>query len=492
MSIIFFIRRSSTSRHIICLKYTHLSKKFFLAILLLPFYTKAQNPEISLLAKIDSLEKTWYAKNNTCTPPTTSQTPSHSFELASAILPSGSLNGIDCYLNQIDITIQSLRKDRGFLLAKSLGKQYASHIMPLIQEKNLPEFLQYLPLVLSAYNPHYVGKQGGGGIWQLNYLLAKKYGLKVSKYIDERRDIAKSSRVALSYLTDLYYQYKDWYLTIGAFVCGRAGIHRAQLRTHNEHDYWQLHAYLPENQRDMMIELLAVVHLIYKENLPEWEQVASESPDTLHTSKLTNLRAVAKGLSVPLAQLQIYNPLYRENITPKNEILYLPRGRGEDFQTKKAIIYQWQDSLQEHQKQQKPRRVAHSFNKIKIYYTVRAGDNLGRIASEFHVSISNLKYWNSISNHIIRVGEELAIYVPKTKLAYYKSVVNEKLLKSNQKLDTQPKKQINQKSIYYRVKKGDTLWSIARNFEGVSDEDIRRLNGMRNSLIYEGQQLKIK
>jgi membrane-bound lytic murein transglycosylase D len=152
--------------------------------------------------------------------------------------------------------------------------------------------------------------------------------------------------------------------------------------------------------------------------------------------------------------------------------------------------------------------------KEKILYTVKSGDNPGFISDWFHVRLSDLRYWDNINKNMIRVGQKLAIYVPKEYSNFYSEINSMTFSQKQEYAKTKPVVNVAASSvsasaassssssaqagydseyIYYTVRSGDTLWSIAQQFPGVTNKDIIKLNNMTNAnKIKPGQKLKIQ
>lgn len=116
-------------------------------------------------------------------------------------------------------------------------------------------------------------------------------------------------------------------------------------------------------------------------------------------------------------------------------------------------------------------------------YVVAKGDNLGNIAKKFNVSIADLKQWNDITDTSIAVGKKL-IVSPKEIIA--SNVVAEKSPKKDKLAATSKKNQ----ELYY-VRKGDSLFSIAKKYPGVTISDIKKWNGIDGNNLKPGMKLKI-
>jgi len=128
-------------------------------------------------------------------------------------------------------------------------------------------------------------------------------------------------------------------------------------------------------------------------------------------------------------------------------------------------------------------------NTEKIIYTVKAGDNIGYIASWYNVGVSKVRNWNNIYRNLIKVGQKLVIYVPKNKKSKY-SNINTMTFEQKQKsigkkvlVQQINKTEVNYSSkyVYYTVRKGDNLWTIAKKYPGVSNYDIMKLNNISNA-----------
>lgn len=136
-----------------------------------------------------------------------------------------------------------------------------------------------------------------------------------------------------------------------------------------------------------------------------------------------------------------------------------------------------------------------SGDKARLVYTVKSGDVPGAIAAKFNVRLADLKYWNNLNRKMtIRVGQKLVIYVSAKKANQYKNKATYAGKVTNE-TDAPKVETIDGEFVYYTVKKGENLWSIAKKYPGVSNKDIMRWNGISESKVKDirpGQKLKIK
>ena len=115
-----------------------------------------------------------------------------------------------------------------------------------------------------------------------------------------------------------------------------------------------------------------------------------------------------------------------------------------------------------------------------IEYTVQKGDNLGTISKKFGTDIADLKEWNHLSDNNIAFGKK--IIVAKNEIALNTSNASVASFKKNNKADLQHD---------YFVKKGDSLFSIAKQYPGVTVSDIKKWNDINAEEIKPGMKLKI-
>ena len=203
--------------------------------------------------------------------------------------------------------------------------------------------------------------------------------------------------------------------------------------------------------------------------------------DTIHVKQMISLDQVSELVDVPFEELQFLNPSYKLDIIPyikgEDYTLRLPREAIGRFVTNETEIYAHVTA--EMNKREKP--LPQLFDaKSKLRYRVQSGDYLGKIARKFGVRVSQLKQWNGLRGNNIKVGQRLTIY-PRTPNTSSGKVVA-----------STPRKRTNTvgKSTY-RVKEGDSLWSISQNFPGVSVQNIKEWNDISGSTLKIGTTLVV-
>ncbi|MBE9468003.1 MAG: transglycosylase SLT domain-containing protein [Bacteroidetes bacterium] len=396
-----------------------------------------------------------------------------------------------------------------------LSQYYFPIFEQILDANGLPIELKYLPVIESALNPKAISRAGATGMWQFMYYTGKSYKLEINSIVDERRDPIKSTYAAVNYLKDLYNIYDDWVLAIAAYNCGAGNVNKAIRRSGGKRDYWEIYYHLPKETRGYVPAFIAATYVMnyYQEhNLSPRQIDLPIVTDTLIITEPLHFRQVADILKIPVRMIRDLNPQYRRDIIPaysKSYSLTLPVQYTTQFIDLQDTIFAYKDSIffdpnSVHKAPPKYKRYhpkAPSGNHAKLYYRVQSGDNLGFIASWYHVRTSDLRYWNRIRRNFIKSGQRLVIYVPKKNATHYKKInamtYAQKQASVGKKVTISPKSTPKIKNtgnyVYYTVKYGDNLWDIAKKYPGVSNTDIIRLNNIENARkISPGQQIKIK
>lgn len=395
-----------------------------------------------------------------------------------------------------------------------LSEYYFPIFEQILDANNMPIELKYLPVIESALNPNAVSKAGATGMWQFMYYTGKMYKLEINSFVDERRDPIKSSYAAVGFLNDLYDIYEDWILVIAAYNCGPGNVNKAIRRSGGKRNYWDIYYHLPRETRGYVPAFIAATYVLnYHEehNLSANKHTLPILCDTIITSNRIHLEQISKVMNIPLAELRSLNPQYRRDIIPgkgKSYALRLPFEETTRFIDLQDSIIAFNDSIYFNPEtlSKTPKYTTYnpgppSKNHVKLTYVIKSGDNLGFIAEWYHVSVSNVKYWNNVRGSSIRAGKKLAIYVHKSKVSKYEKINTmtfaQKQASIGKKAEEKKVEHVSPLKTgeyeLYTVKRGDTLWDIAKLFPGVTDTEIMQWNGITNaSKISVGQKLKIK
>ena len=445
------------------------------------------------------------------------------------------------------ITMYTVRKPKQVAVMLGLANYYFPMFEEALAKYDLPMELKYLPIIESALNPGANSVASAVGLWQFMYSTGKMYKLEISTFVDERRDPLKATDAAARYLRDLYNIYQDWHLVIAAYNCGPGNVNKAIKRSGDAKDYWKIYYRLPKETRGYVPAFIAANYVM---NFYQSHNILPKSPDfpiitdTLMVNDYLHFNQISEIIGIPVEQIRCLNPQYRRDIIPaskdKSYSLVLPQDQISAYLENEAIIHDHRrteffpnNQIINPQNNFASHGPGDIKGRDKVIYTVKSGDNLGLIAAWFRVRSSDLKYWNNIHKNFIKAGQKLAVYVPEGHGEHYSKLnkksfsekqksLNEKpTISSTQNLASAAKKQSTETKsdekattqstvksssveknneqtvekgefVYYKVRKGDNFWSIAKKFPGVSNDDIMKLNNITqaNSLRV-GQVLKI-
>ena len=378
-------------------------------------------------------------------------------------------------------------------MEKILG--LCEYYMPIFQETfdryNMPEELRAMAIIESAMNSRAESRVGAKGMWQFMYHTAKIYGLHIDSFVDERLDPVKSADAAARYLQDAYKIFGDWNLAIASYNCGAGNVNKAIKRS-GSRKFWDLWPYLPRETRGYGPAFVGALYTInyYKEH--GLKPLATQLPpavDTFHINKMLHLKQVSELTGAPLELLKDLNPQYKHEIIPGNEKEYILRI---PFQYTNAFI-ECEDSLYTHKAETyfNPttiKKIKEGGDGERIIHKVKNGEYLGKIASKYRVSVSQIKKWNNLRSDSIRVGQRLIIYrggrAPVT-------TSSTSTTKTTTKPAAAPVKSSSGNYVIYTVQANDTFYSIAKNYPGVSAQNIMDYNGISSTNIRPGMKIKI-
>lgn len=417
------------------------------------------------------------------------------------------------------IALYTIKRREQVSIMLGLANYYFPILEEILDKYNLPLELKYMAVIESALNPKAYSRAGACGLWQFMYGTGKMYGLEINTFVDERRDPIKATDAAARFLSDMYKVYGDWHLVIAAYNCGPGNVNKAIRRSGGARNYWEIYYRLPRETRGYVPAFIAAT---YAMTYAAEHQLAAKEPDfhiatdTLHVRNYLHYDQLVNMLNLDKNEISYLNPQYRRNVIPakasKPYPLKLPVDAiGKFIDSEKEIYAYNREKYFPNNEIVTPKSRSAGYytpvdvdGKDKVYYTVKPGDNVGFIATWFHVRASDLRYWNNIRRNLIKVGQKLVIYVPKGKGSYYKrfnkmSFAQKKAAASGKAVANTASSASTEKTTfdknkftYYTVRKGDNFWTIARRYPGISNNDIMRFNNIKDAKsLHPGQKLKI-
>jgi hypothetical protein len=279
--------------------------------------------------------------------------------------------------------------------------RYLPFIAQALRKAGMPEDIKYLPVVESALLPHAGSSQGAIGFWQLLPETARKHGLTVDEFIDQRRDLFLSTPAALKYLMTLHDKFSSWTLALAAYNMGEEGL-EAEILEQKTDDYYKL--YLPIETQRFIFRILSVKQLMEDPkalgfHIPSQELYPPLRFDTVTVDCLqeTPLWVVARAGGAYFKQIKDLNPHFRGHyLQPGRHSVRLPQGGAQGFEARFKTL------SAEHQQEREQR-----------IYIVQEGDSLSSIAAKFNVPLAALLIWNRIDmRKNLYPGDRIVIHAP--------------------------------------------------------------------------------
>jgi len=337
------------------------------------------------------------------------------------------LRNLDIEANFIsDLIFAQLRNDLESKHSSALIKavQNSYKITPMIREilalEGLPEEILYLAIVESGLQTHSISTAKAVGVWQFMGPTARKLDLRIDAYVDERRDLVKSTHAAANYLKELKNEFGKWYLAVLAYNCGNAKLRQAIKQAKSDDLKILLDSekkYLPLETR-IFIRKIITLALLANDKDFLLSKDASLMNYTLHNDFIkvdvpssVALKDLAKSLAWDLNTLKKYNPQFKHNFTPpgKGYYMYIPINKVALFE--KSF------------KNYKFTKVDTSIPMTKTY-VVKAGDSLYKIAKNHNTSVEKIRELNKIKKNHLSINQKLIIPTKENKNANLKNRKN--------------------------------------------------------------------
>jgi len=289
------------------------------------------------------------------------------------------------------------RAESFFSRSLARSQAYEEMMKRIFREKNLPEELFYLALIESGYNPTALSRAKASGIWQFIAQTAKRFGLRVDKWVDERRDPEKSTLAAAEYLKNLHGMFNNWDLATAGYNAGEGKILTAMKKAQSE-DFWVIsnHRYLKKETKEYVPMFLAAMTIAKEPQKYGFSNIAYHPPlvyEKVAVPPSTDLALIAKAAETDLSEIRALNPALLREKTPPNLPRFeinLPSGKKEVFEKNFASLSRSLASKNTHR--------------------VSSGDTLSRLAKKYNVTVQELCQANAMTPQaVLKPGSFLKI-----------------------------------------------------------------------------------
>ncbi len=364
----------------------------------------------------------------------------------------------DPVVNDFRLKNNTTIKNRQFFKTMEKAYLFIPAIKNILTKYEIPQEFLYLAMAESNFSTRAYSKKRASGLWQFMPRTGKHYKLHIDEYVDERRDLIKSTEAAAKYLSALHKRFGKWYLAAIAYNCGEGRLNKA-IRKAGTDDLKVLldskKKYIPRESRYYIRKIVALALIGTDEQFllsSEYGYLLNRANAypiaTVELPGGESLKRVASLIDIPLKDLQNLNRHLKYDFVPpysKGYDVYIPYIKLSEF---------------------KQKYYAEPIKNIYRVHVVTSGDNLSYIGKKYGVSYKVIKDFNKLKSNRLKLKQKLIIPIVSNST-----------------------KKISSKH-YYMVKRGDSLESISKAFK-VSIQNIKLQNHLKGSLIKIGDRLKI-
>ena len=328
------------------------------------------------------------------------------------------------------IDLYSIRKKKLTTHILTWSQYYFPLFEQILDQQGLPLEFKYLAVIESALNPHAQSWCGATGLWQFMYGTGLMYGLKINSFVDERKDPIKATYAACQYFKDMYALYGDWLLVIAAYNCGPGNVNRAIRKSGGHYNFWKIMPYLPVETRGYVPAFIGASYVMnyHKEhNLYPNPTVVNYVTDTVHVDNRLSFYQLSQSLQMNEEEIKLLNPSYKQSMLPY------------PTNAKSCVL-------------RLPYQKCMSFTDLK--------ENIYTSTSQFLNNPYAALPASNLARNACETGTQgQTISLPKT--------------------------------VRYKVKRGEGLYSIAYKY-GCTVQDIKRLNGLHGNALSTGQTITVQ
>ena len=305
---------------------------------------------------------------------------------------------------------------------------YDKKLKQIFEQKGVPSELRYACISLSNCGQPIHDNLVKKGWYNLSYQNAKKQGLFLSNYIDERFDVLKSAQAFCDVILKIKRRYQDWREAYVVFCSGDALWQKAKIISGDStNDFFLINSYLETTYKQSYGDYVAAVYMV--DYFKRRDLIKTDYLETTDVpiDQFVTFDRISKKLDIDLIQLRSLNPIYKKSIVPNIErlnYLKIPTSKvGLFYQLRDSLFTETNsDSARHYPLDKLKSKSSTSSGFVNIVYTVRSGDVLIRIADLYDCSVSQIRRWNNIRGDYLRINQRLIIKKPSRQQAYYRRI----------------------------------------------------------------------
>jgi membrane-bound lytic murein transglycosylase D len=353
------------------------------------------------------------------------------------------------------------------------ASRFLFHIVEEIEKRGMPTELALLPFVESAMQPEAVSSAKAAGLWQFIPSTGKLYSLEQNLWHDQRRDIVESTRAALDYLQKLHGDFGDWHLALAAYNWGEGAVGRAIARNRAQRKPTHYTALrMPTETAHYVPKLQAIKNIVrdparYGITLP----AIRNEPYFVAVSKTRDIDVdtAARLAEMPIDEFRALNPSFNRPVIigAAQPTLLLPADRADTFLANLAAFESTGQPLASW-----------------TTHTLGRNETLAQVAKRVDISEAKLREANRIPPRY-RVAAGSVILIPRDETM--DDDIAAKHLAASLALVPEA---ANLRQVTYKVRRGDTLNSVARRWN-VQPDEITAWNNLRTPTLFAGQRLTL-
>ncbi len=351
---------------------------------------------------------------------------------------------------QLKNDLSTVKKEH-YMKMLERGAPYIPTLRKMIHDSAIPPVFLYMAMAESHFDARALSHAKASGLWQFMPKTAKRYGLKIDRYIDERRDPVRSTEAAIAYLKRLYKLFGKWYLAALAYNCGEGRVLKAIKKAGSDNLHVLLDGkrkYLPRESRHYLRKILSLA-LVANDASMLFADISSYSFNRSEGNSLVRVKVsggetlehIASTIDMKSDELLRLNPQFNYGFTPPS---------------KSAEINIPYSKLTLFKESYRPGRQKNMF----LVHKVKKGESLSKIAYRYGINYKMIVSFNKMRKPVIYPKQELIIPVPRGSLRHYK------------------------------VKKGDSIYKIAKLF-GIKVATLKARNDLKSNIIHIGDKIVI-